>query len=94
MTDGRSKHAIFFILITILIDTIGFFMFAFATAGWMMFAGIFPFAWVGLAMPAIRGMMANLVPADAQGELQGATASVMSLTMIVSPISSRLGASS
>jgi len=60
--------------------------FAFATQSWMMFAAIFPFALVGLAQPAIRGMMANLVPADAQGELQGATASVMSLTMIVSPV--------
>jgi len=64
----------------------GFSVFAFASESWMMIAGIFPFALVGLAQPAIRGMMANLVPADAQGELQGATASVMSLTMIVSPI--------
>jgi elongation factor P hydroxylase len=31
-------------------------------------------------------MMANLVPANAQGELHGATASVMSLTMIISPV--------
>ncbi len=31
-------------------------------------------------------MMANRVPSDAQGELQGATASLMSLTMIASPI--------
>ena len=51
-----------------------------------MIAGIFPFALVGLAQPAIRGMMATLVPANAQGELQGATASAMSLTMIVSPV--------
>ena len=51
-----------------------------------MIAGIFPFALVGVAQPAIRGMMANRVPSDTQGELQGATASVMSLTMIVSPV--------
>jgi DHA1 family tetracycline resistance protein-like MFS transporter len=31
-------------------------------------------------------MMANLAPANAQGELHGATASVMSLTMIISPV--------
>jgi len=66
--------------------SIGFFVFAFASESWMMIAGIFPFALVGLAQPAIRGMMANRVPADAQGELQGATASVMSLTMIISPV--------
>lgn len=65
---------------------IGFLMFAFASDGWMVFAGIFPFAMVGVASPAIRGMMSNRVGADAQGELQGATASLMSLTMIFSPL--------
>jgi DHA1 family tetracycline resistance protein-like MFS transporter len=65
---------------------IGFLIFAFATTGWVVFAGIFPFAMVGVAQPAIRGMMANRVPADAQGELQGAAASLMSLTMIFSPL--------
>ncbi len=65
---------------------IGFLVFAFATESWMLFAGIFPFALIGLAQPAIRSMMANRVPSDAQGELQGATASLMSLTMIVSPV--------
>ena len=64
----------------------GFFVFAFATETWMMFAAIFPFALVGIAQPALRGMMANRVPADAQGELQGAIGSLMSLTMIVSPL--------
>jgi DHA1 family tetracycline resistance protein-like MFS transporter len=66
--------------------SLGFLVFAFASQSWMMIAGIFPFALVGIAQPAIRGMMANLVPADAQGELQGATSSVMSLTMIGSPV--------
>jgi DHA1 family tetracycline resistance protein-like MFS transporter len=66
--------------------SIGFLVFAFATESWMVFAGIFPFALIGLAQPAIRSMMANRVPSDAQGELQGATASLMSLTMIVSPV--------
>jgi len=65
---------------------VGFMIFAFATRSWMMFAGIFPFALVGVASPALRGMMANRVPSDAQGELQGATSSLMSLTMIGSPI--------
>ena len=65
---------------------VGFLVFACATESWMIFAGIFPFSLVGLALPAMRGMMANRVPSDAQGELQGATASLMSLTMIVSPI--------
>jgi DHA1 family tetracycline resistance protein-like MFS transporter len=66
--------------------SIGFLVFAFADESWMMFAGILPFALIGLAQPALRGMMANRVPANAQGELQGATSSLMSLTMILSPV--------
>ncbi len=65
---------------------VGFGIFAFATESWMMFGGMLPFAIIGIAQPALRGMMANQVPADAQGELQGATSSLMSLTMIVSPL--------
>jgi DHA1 family tetracycline resistance protein-like MFS transporter len=64
----------------------GFFAFAYATESWMMFAAIFPFALIGIAQPALRGMMANRVPEDAQGELQGVVGSLMSLTMIVSPL--------
>ena len=51
-----------------------------------MFAAIFPFSLIGIAQPALRSMMANRVPEDAQGELQGAVGSLMSLTMIVSPL--------
>ena len=39
-----------------------------------------------LAIPALRGIMANQVPDDAQGELQGAITSVMSLTAIGAPL--------
>ncbi len=66
--------------------SLGFFVFAFATESWMMFAGIVPFALVGVASPALRGMMSNRIPADAQGELQGAMSSLTSLTMIGSPV--------
>lgn len=66
--------------------TVGFLIFALASESWMMFVGIFPFALIGIAQPALRSMMSNRIPADAQGELQGATASLMSMTMIVSPI--------
>ena len=38
---------------------IGFSTFAFASEGWVVIAGIFPFALVGIAQPAIRGMMAT-----------------------------------
>lgn len=64
----------------------GFAMFAFAPTPPVLYGGMLPFALIGVAQPAIRSMMANRVPPDAQGELQGATSSLMSLTMIVSPL--------
>jgi len=66
--------------------SLGFIGFAFATEGWMLIASILPFALIGLAQPALRSMMAARVPADAQGELQGAVGSLMSLVMIFSPL--------
>jgi DHA1 family tetracycline resistance protein-like MFS transporter len=66
--------------------SLSFVGFAFASAGWMMYAFIVPFSLGGLATPALRGIMSNRVPANAQGELQGALASVMSLTAIVAPL--------
>lgn len=63
----------------------GFAIFAFSTEPWMLYAGMVPFALVGVAQPAMRSMLANRVPPDAQGELQGAVSSLMSLTMIGSP---------
>ncbi|GGY42977.1 tetracycline resistance MFS efflux pump [Parvularcula lutaonensis] len=54
--------------------------------------GGFLYLWItvgalgGLMMPAMQGIMSHAVPADSQGELQGAIASVMSLTMMTSPL--------
>ena len=39
-----------------------------------------------IATPALRGIMANQVPDDAQGGLQGAITSLASLTMIGAPL--------
>ncbi len=64
----------------------GYVLFAIATDGWMMFAFMVPFALGGLAMPAIQGVIANQVPANEQGEMQGAITSLISLTAIIGPI--------
>jgi DHA1 family tetracycline resistance protein-like MFS transporter len=54
--------------------------------------GVWIYVWIavgalgGLMMPAMQGIMSSAVPADSQGELQGAIASVMSLTMMTSPL--------
>ncbi len=64
----------------------GFIGFAFSPAGWVMLALLGPWALVGLAMPAMRSIMSNAVPDDAQGELQGAITSLFSITAIFSPL--------
>ncbi len=65
---------------------LSYFGFAYATAGWMMYAFVLPFALGSIVTPAIRGILANQVPANAQGELQGAVSSLMSLTAIIAPL--------
>lgn len=40
----------------------------------------------GLAGPALQGIISSQVPANEQGELQGALTSLMSLTSIVGPL--------
>lgn len=61
-------------------------LFSIASTGWMMFAFMIPFALGGLAMPAIQGVIANQVPDNEQGEMQGAITSLISLTAIIGPI--------
>jgi DHA1 family tetracycline resistance protein-like MFS transporter len=39
----------------------------------------------GIAGPALQGLMSNEVPANEQGELQGAITSMMSATSIIGP---------
>lgn len=63
----------------------GFVGYALATRGWMMFAFILTWLLAALAMPTMRALMSRRAPRDAQGELQGAVASLHSLAAIVSP---------
>ncbi len=65
---------------------IGFTLFAFATRGWMMFAFLVPYCLGGIAGPALQGIISLQVPANEQGELQGALTSLMSATSIVGPL--------
>ena len=73
-------------LIGLVIGGIGFVGFGTASQGWMIYAWIIPFAFVGIAMPAIRGIMSRQVGPDQQGELQGAIASLMAAVWIFSPL--------
>lgn len=65
---------------------IGLLLFAFSTQGWMMMAALVPYCLGGITGPALQGVISNQVPANEQGELQGALTSLMSLTAIIGPL--------
>lgn len=69
----------------LILYAIGFFLFAFATKGWMMFAFLVPYCLGGIAGPALQGIISGQVPANEQGELQGGLTSLVSLTSIIGP---------
>ena len=64
----------------------GLLLFAFATQGWMMYAFTVIYCLGAIAGPALQGIMSGVVPANAQGELQGGFTSLMSLTSIFGPV--------
>jgi len=70
----------------LLLYTIGMFLFGVATQGWMMFVFLIPYCSGGIAQPALQAVMAGQVPPNAQGELQGALASLQSACAIVGPL--------
>ena len=61
-------------------------IFTFATAGWMMFAGMLVSFVANATFPAMQAMMTRVTPEDAQGELQGALASIVGMTSIIGPV--------
>jgi DHA1 family tetracycline resistance protein-like MFS transporter len=64
---------------------LGFLGYAFASSPAMLFASIPLGCLLGLTMPSIRAMLSRRVPANAQGELQGAISGIVSFTAIVAP---------
>ncbi len=66
---------------------IGFLGYALAPTPAWMFVAIIPGSLLGLTMPSVRAILSRAVPANAQGELQGAISGVVSLTAVFVPIS-------
>lgn len=83
MKKFGSKNSV---LIGLSLYVVGMVLFSLATHGWMMFAFMVPYALGGIAGPAIQSLMTSHVPANEQGELQGALTSLVSLTSIVGPL--------
>ena len=65
--------------------TVGLSLFAFSNQGWMMFVFLIPYCLGGIAGPSLQGIISNQVPANEQGELQGALTSLISVTSIIGP---------
>jgi len=78
---GERASAISALTVTV----ISYIAFSLITTGWMAYAVIAFSALGGLAQPALQGIMSRTIPANAQGELQGAIAAVMSMSMVISP---------
>ena len=59
--------------------------YAFATQGWMMYVVSATSMFFAMTYPSLNALMSQQIPHDAQGELQGAVASVYSLSAILGP---------
>lgn len=64
---------------------IGFMGYAFATHGWMLYASMAVWVLMALSGPSLNAIMSRQVGPNEQGELQGALASLGSLTSVAAP---------
>ena len=74
------------VYVGLLFSSLGFALFAFATQSWMMFAFMGIYALGGIAGPSVQGIISGQVPANEQGEVQGALTSLTSTTSIIGPL--------
>ena len=69
----------------LLLYALGLLLFAFASQSWMMFVFLIPYCLGGICGPALQSIISVSVPANEQGELQGALTSLISLTSMIGP---------
>ncbi|MFD0793992.1 TCR/Tet family MFS transporter [Mucilaginibacter litoreus] len=65
---------------------IGLILIAFNNVGWLMYIFMIPYCLGGLGGTALQGFISDHVPANEQGELQGALTSLVSITTVVGPL--------
>jgi len=66
--------------------TLGYAGYAFSANPWQLYGWMVIWALAGIGNPALNSIMSKQVPANEQGELQGAVASVSSLTSVAAPV--------
>ncbi|MEM8935141.1 MAG: MFS transporter, partial [Pseudomonadota bacterium] len=79
---GERRTAIF----AMLVSAACYLAFSLAQSAPVVFVLIIISALGGLAQPALQGLMSRTMPANAQGELQGAVGALNSLTMVIGPL--------
>jgi DHA1 family tetracycline resistance protein-like MFS transporter len=67
-------------------STLGYAGYAFSAAPWMLYGWMVVWSFGGVGGPALNAIMSKHVPADEQGELMGARASMDSITSIGAPL--------
>lgn len=68
------------------LNFLGLLLFSFASTNLMLYLFTIPYCLGGIAGPALQGIVSNQVPANEQGELQGAMTSIVSITSIIGPV--------
>jgi MFS transporter, DHA1 family, tetracycline resistance protein len=79
---GGERRAAVAGMLAALLAYIGY---ALASSGWMMYAVSLTTLLFALTYPSMNALASQQIPADAQGELQGAVASLYSLSSIIGP---------
>jgi DHA1 family tetracycline resistance protein-like MFS transporter len=79
---GGERHAAAVGMAAAILAYLGY---AFSTQGWMMYAVSLTSLFFAMAYPSLNALMSHQIPHNAQGELQGAVASVYSLSSILGP---------
>lgn len=74
------------VLTAVAIGAIGYVGFGLASQGWMMFAWLGAWFFAAIVMPTTNALMSHHVEPSAQGELQGAVASLFSVASIAGPL--------
>ena len=74
------------LVVALLVAVVGMLAFGLASQGWMMYSVTAVYCLgLGLLNPAVQGLMSRSVPANEQGLLQGAMASLMTGSAIIGP---------
>jgi len=72
-------------LIGLAVGATGFIGYALSSSTWSIFAWQLTWLLGALVMPSMQALMSQRIPQNAQGELQGAVASLFSLSSIIAP---------